>query len=161
MPIVGGPILERPQAIIFDVDDLAGQRLPVQTWCDILAPRGAEVIARYVNDYYAGKPAVTWNQFGQGHAIYLGALGTDAFYESVFGWLLKQKNIQSDIEAPAGVEVSERWQANQCIYFILNFTDSPQSINLPGAHRNLLDATIVSGTIQVGSNNLLILESQP
>jgi beta-galactosidase len=138
---------------------LAGQTLSVQTWCDILAPQGAEVIARYVNDYYAGKPAVTWNHFGHGHAIYLGALGTDAFYESVLGWLLKQKNIQSDIEAPAGVEVSERWQANQCIYFILNFTDSPQSINLPSAHRNLLDATTVSGTIQVGANDMLILES--
>ena len=98
------------QAITFDVDELVGQTLPVQTWCDILEPQGAEVIAHYARDYYAGKPAVTRNQFGLGHAIYLGAFGTDAFYESVFGWLLKQKNIQNDIEAPAGVEISKRAQ---------------------------------------------------
>ncbi len=149
------------QAITFDVDELAGQTLPVQTWCDILVPQGAEVIARYAQDYYAGKPAVTRNQLGHGQAIYLGAFGTDAFYESVFGWLLKQINIQSDIEAPAGVEISKRWQGNQSIYFVLNFTASPQSINLPVAHRNLLDNTIASGTIEVGANAVMVLGSPP
>jgi len=149
-----------PQAIAFDVDELAGRTLPVQTWCDILAPQGAEVIARYTQDYYAGKPAVTRNQFGQGQAIYLGALGTDVFYESVFGWLLRQKSIQSSIEAPAGVEISERRQGDQSIYFVLNFTNLPQSIKLPAAHHDMLENTVVSGTIQVDANNMLVLGSK-
>jgi len=119
------------------------------------------VIARYTQDYYAGKPAVTRNQFGQGHAIYLGAFGTDAFYESFFGWLLKQKNIQNDIEAPAGVEISKRRQGDRSIYFILNFTASAQFIKLPNAHRNLLDNMIVSGVIQVGVKDVLILANKP
>ena len=143
------------------MDELAGQTLPVQIWCDILEPQGAQVIARYSQDYYVGKPAVTRNPFGQGAAIYLGAFGTDAFYESFFGWLLKQKNIQSDIEAPAGVEISKRGQGDRSIYFVLNFTASPQFIKLPSAHRSLLDNTIVSGTIQVGVKDALILASQP
>lgn len=149
------------QAISFDLGELTGQNLPVQTWCDILVPQGAEVIARYVNDYYAGRPAVTRNNFGQGHALYLGALGTDAFYEAVLGWLLKQKNIQSDIEAPAGVEISKRSHGLQSIYFVLNFNASSQSINLPVAYRNLLEDTIVSGTTQVRANDVLILGSNP
>lgn len=153
--------LDIKQTITFNIDELAGQTLPVQIWCDILESQGAQVIARYSQDYYVGKPAVTRNQFGQGHAIYLGAFGTDAFYESFFGWLLKQKNIQSDIEAPAGVEISKRRQGNQSIYFVLNFTALPQSIKLPAAHRNLLDNTIVSGTIQVGVKDVLILGSKP
>jgi beta-galactosidase len=148
------------QAITFDVDGLAGQTLPVQIWCDILAPHGAEVIAHYAQDYYAGKPAVTLNKFGQGQAIYLGAIGTDSFYETILGWLLKQNNIQSDIEAPAGVEITKRFQDNQTIYFILNFNSSSQSINLPVAYDNLLNNTIVSGTVQVDANDVLILGSQ-
>ena len=126
-----------------------------------LSHRVREVIARYSQDYYAGKPAVTRHQFGQGAAIYLGAFGTDTFYEYFFGWLLKQKNIQSDIEAPAGVEISKRRQGDRSIYFVLNFTASPQSINLPAVHRNLLDNTIVSGTIQVGVKDVLILANKP
>jgi beta-galactosidase len=148
------------QAITFDVDGLAGQTLPVQIWCDILAPHGAEVIAHYAQDYYAGKPAVTLNKFGQGQAIYLGAIGTDSFYKTILGWLLKQNNIQSDIEAPAGVEITKRLQDNQTIYFVLNFNSSSQSINLPVAYDNLLNNTIVSGTVQVDANDVLILGSQ-
>ena len=149
------------QSITFDVDELSGQTLPVQIWCDILESQGAEVIARYSQDYYAGKPAVTRNPFGQGAAIYLGAFGTDAFYESFFGWLLKQKNIQSDIEVPEGVAISKRIHGDLTIYFILNFTASPQIIKLPSAHRSLLDNTIVSGTIQVGVKDVLILANKP
>ena len=149
------------QAITFDVDELTGQTLPVQVWCDILELQGAQVIARYAQDYYAGKPAVTRHQFGRGTAIYLGTFGTDTFYEPFFSWLLKQKNIQSDIEAPEGVEISRRIQGDRSIYFVLNFTASPQFIKLPSAHRNLLDNTIVSGTIQVGVKDVLILANKP
>jgi beta-galactosidase len=148
------------QAITFDVDGLAGQTLPVQIWCDILAPQVAEVIACYTQDYYAGKPAVTRNQFGQGQAIYLGAFGTDALYESVLGWLLKQNKIMSDIEAPAGVEISKRYQGDQAVYFILNFNASAQLINLPVAYQDLLANAAVSGTVQVGANDVLILGSR-
>ena len=148
------------QAITFDVDELAGQTLSVQIWCDILAPHGAEVIAHYAQDYYAGKPAVTRNKFGQGQAIYLGAIGTDSFYEAILGWLLKQNNIQSDIKAPAGVEITKRSQGDQTIYFVLNFNSSSQSIDLRVAYDNLLNNTIVSGTVQVDANDVLILGSQ-
>ena len=155
------PTADLPQAITFDVDELTGHTLPVNVWCDILESQGAQIIARYTQDYYAGKPAVTRHQFGRGTAVYLGAFGTDTFYESFFGWLVKQKNIQGDIEAPAGVEISKRVQDDQSIYFVLNFTASPQYIKLPSAYRNLLDNTIASGTIQVGAKDVLILARKP
>jgi beta-galactosidase len=152
---------EISQALAFDTGPLAGQILPVQTWCDILKPRSAQVLARYTNDYYAGKPAVTRNNFGAGQAIYLGAIGTDSFYATILNWLLKQNNIQSDIEAPMGVEITKRSQGNQSIHFVLNFTDSAQRINLPSAQRNLLDNTVVSGVIQIPASDVLILVEQP
>ena len=149
------------QAVTFEVDELTGQTLPVQVWCDILELQGARVIARYTQDYYAGKPAITRHQFGQGAAIYLGTFGTDTFYELFFGWILKQKSIQSDIDAPAGMEISKRVQGNRSIYFILNFTTSPQFIKLPAKYHNLLENTVVSGTIEVGIKDVLILADKP
>jgi beta-galactosidase len=150
-----------PQSVVFDGSELAGQTFPVKAWCDILAPQGAEVIARYSQDYYAGKPAVTRNQFGAGQAIYLGTFGSDVFYESVFGWLLKEKGIFCALETSSGIEVCERWQGDQALRFILNFSATPQLIKLPTTHCNLLDGTVVSGTIQLAANQVLILGSQP
>jgi beta-galactosidase GanA len=43
------------------------------------------------NDYYTDKPAVTRNSFGKGQAIYLGAFGDESFYETLFGWLLQER----------------------------------------------------------------------
>ena len=52
--------------------------------CDILKPTSATVVARYIQDYYAGKPAITLNQFGKGKVIYVGAVGAGDAGEEVF-----------------------------------------------------------------------------
>jgi beta-galactosidase len=148
---------ESAQSIAFEIGPLVGQVIPVQTWCDILEPRGAQVLARYANDYYAGEPSVTSNLFGKGQAIYLGAFGDVSFYEAIFGWLLQEKGITAPLQVPAGVQVCERWQVNQPIRFILNFNATPQTIHLPEPHRNLQDDKIVSGAIQIPANEVFIL----
>lgn len=152
---------ELSQAIVFEQGELAGQVLPVQIWCDILSSKGAEVLARYSNDYYAGKPAVTRNKLDAGQAITLGAFGSDIFYESIFCWLLKETGISCTVEAPPGVEVQERWRGKHALRFFLNFNSSSQSIELPVAHLNLLDNKIISGTVQLAANEVLVLESLP
>lgn len=45
---------ERPQRNLFG------------RWCDLLELRGAEPIAWYDSNFYAGVPAVTVNKFGEG-----------------------------------------------------------------------------------------------
>jgi beta-galactosidase len=148
---------ETPQALAFDTGPLAGQTLPVQTWCDILEPRGAQVLAHYVNDYYAEEPAITSNLFGKGQAIYLGAFGDADFYEKLFGWLLQEMGITPPLQTPTGVQVSQRWQGEQAIWFVLNFSGEPQQVNLPGSYHSLLDDTIVSGATQLPTNGVLVL----
>ena len=39
-----------------------------RVWYDVLAPQGAQVLARYTQDYYAGKPAITINNVWQGQS---------------------------------------------------------------------------------------------
>ena len=149
--------VERSQAILFDVDELAGQMLPVQTWCDILVPQGAEVIARYARDYYAGKPAVTRNQFGKGQAIYVGAFGTDAFYEVFIGWILKQKEIWNGIKAHAGVEITARWQGEKRLLFVLNHLPDAQDVTLDSPSFDLLSGKIYQGQISIAPQEVFIL----
>jgi hypothetical protein len=44
----------------------------------VIHAEGAEVIATYAEDFYAGTPAVTVNAFGAGHAYYVGTRLDDA-----------------------------------------------------------------------------------
>ena len=128
-----------------------GSPLPVGTWCDVLQPRGAAVVARYTRDHYAGKAAITLTRIDAtpggrpGQVVYVGALGDEHLYERLAGWLLDLAGVQPVLAAPPGVEVAERWQGNQRLLFLLNHSGETQEVVLGGRYTNLLDE---SGPIQ-------------
>ena len=128
-----------------------------RVWCDVLAPQGAQVLARYGGQYYAGRPAVTANRHGRGRALYAGTVGDPAFYESLVGWLLESTGVQPLLQAPPGVEVTARWQGERRLLFVLNHTDAPQTVELPGELRDLLTGQTTSGTATLPPKELLIL----
>lgn len=49
-----------------------GQEYPAKLLCDIMHLEGAEALAEYQEDFYAGSPVVARNSFGQGQAYYIG-----------------------------------------------------------------------------------------
>jgi beta-galactosidase len=148
-----------PQAVRFESAGLNGQTVMVDTWCDILQPEGSQVVARYVESYYAGKAAVTRHRFGKGQAVYLGAFGQPDFYEKIIRWLLEECGIRPLLEKSTGVEVTERTQGDRIIRFVLNHDDKTGWVYLPSVHRDLLTNELVSGKIQVGANDILLLSS--
>jgi beta-galactosidase len=131
-------------------------------WCDVLKPNGATVVARYTHDYYAGKPAITLNQFGRGKVVYIGTLGNGAVYASLTGWLLGLAGVRPLLAAPAGVEVAERWQGERRLLFVLNHGEREQEVTLDSHYLNLLDDvapdTPIVGKISVPSHDVLVLE---
>ncbi len=56
------------------------QMHPARMWCDIIEPKGCQILANYAKDFYAGRPAMTVNTFGLGRAIYLGTMSHQHFY---------------------------------------------------------------------------------
>ena len=150
------------QAIKFIVPELVKTEvLPARFWCDILLPRQAEVIARYTEDYYAGKPAVCLNHFGKGQAIYVGTFGEASLYTTLFGWLLGKLDIPEVLSVPEGIEVTERWQDRQRILFILNHTATSQTVSLSQQYDNLIDGmTIPKGLISIAPRDVLVLSEK-
>ena len=136
-----------------------GACVTVEVLCDILKPTSAAVIARYTQDYYAGKPAITLNQYGAGRAIYIGAVGDEHLYDLFAKWLLNTTGLQNTLATPPGVEVTQRIQGDKSLHFILNHNDHPQTIHLESPYMNLLNGMQLTGDVQLGSLDVLILIS--
>ena len=125
--------------------------------CDILKPTSATVIARYMQDYYAGKPAITLNQFGKGKVIYVGAVGDEDLYNTLAGWLLKMTNIQPVFATSENIEVTERWQNDRRLLFLLNHTECQQKVVFDRRYTSLFDHSILEGTFSMAPHDVLIL----
>ena len=124
---------------------------------DVLAPKGAQVIARHTQDFYAGKPVATLNHYGKGKVIYLGVLGDGAYYDAIVRWLSDLTGLQPELETPAGVEVAERWQGEQRILCVLNHTAQSQTLTLNAAYKNVLTDQTLRGEVQLEAYGVLIL----
>lgn len=143
-----------------ELDDLGlagAELLNVRTWCDVLKPTTATVIGTYTEDYYAGKPAITMNTVGQGRVVYIGTVGDVRFYDVIARWLLQQAGIPPLLDLPDGVEVTERWQSDQRLLFVLNHTAQEQRVNLTRLYVNLMSGTAVSGAVSIAAHDVLLL----
>lgn len=105
---------------------LAGQRVSAPCFNDILRVTDGEVLGRFENNYFAGKPAVTVKSMGKGKVYYFGA----AFAEDTaraFLELLQMKmpgNLEEMLELPEEVELAVRGNT----VFLLNYSDKPMEV---------------------------------
>jgi beta-galactosidase len=92
--------------------------------------QGADPLAVYAQDYYAGSPAITVNKFGSGHAYYLAARFNDAFLADFYGWLAGQLVLETAIAPPlpGGVSAQVRLTDTAKFTFLLNFEPTAQTI---------------------------------
>ena len=147
------------ETIHFDLPGFEGN-FDVTVWAEVLEPQGAEVVARYQRDEFAGQPAITRNRFGDGQVIYLGVFSSDErFYERLAHWVLSEAHVTPPIETAAGIEVTERWQGEKRLLFVLNHHNNPQPIRLSGAQVNLITGETLSGTVQLGAKDVMILKA--
>ena len=91
---------------------------PARLWCDIIEPKGCQVLATFAKDFYAGRPAMTMNTFGLGKAIYIGTKSHQHFYDDLVVWLRQLVNLHPLLKVPDTVEVSLRQKENTRIYFL-------------------------------------------
>ncbi len=126
--------------------------------CEILTLNGAEAIARYAEDYYAEKPAITVNSAGEGRVTYVGTVGDLALVEKVVMHAVEKAHINPLAETPAGVEVTRRTRNGTELLFILNHTPEAQEFNLAGHYEDLLNNTLKTGRMSLLPYEVLILQ---
>lgn len=97
--------------------------------CDILHLEGAEEIARYGSNFYAGTPAVTKNAFGKGYTYYVGSVLSEDGLAKVLDLACDGAGVASVIGEETELEVTRRISDAGAIYFVMNFKD--QELPLP------------------------------
>jgi beta-galactosidase len=131
---------------------------PARTWCDVIQPRECQVLATYTKDFYAGRPAITLNHFGDGKAIYIGTMSHQPFYLDLVTWLRSLCNIFPLLKVPDSVEVSLRQGPNTKLYFILNHQHSPVRIQFYKPMHDFLTGTTFTGNYDLPPHGVIVLD---
>ncbi|MBN1401695.1 MAG: beta-galactosidase trimerization domain-containing protein, partial [Anaerolineae bacterium] len=149
---------DQSNAIVFDeaLGPLAGA-YRCSLLCDLLHLEGAHSLATYGEDFYAGRPALTVNHYGQGQAYHIASDPESRFVADLLQHLCHELGIRPPLEAPQGVEVCQRTKEGMTFTFVLNHDTEKRTVALPGAMRDLLTGTGIDGTIDLEPNDVLIL----
>lgn len=136
-----------------------GQRFTATLWADVIRTNGAETMATFENDYFAGFSALTRNSFGRGVGFYLGTqLGADGL-----AWVLdvvcRQAGVSlPGVELPAGVEMLRRTKGKKTWLFLLNHSGARAVIPFKQGGVDLLSSRPVTTFIELDANGVAVIE---
>ncbi len=119
---------------------------------------GAEVLATFGQDFYAGRPALTRKRTGAGSALHLAALPGQALLNDLLPWLCREAGVEPLLPAvPEGVEVTRRENAAGALLFVLNHNPHEVQVHLGDAVReDLLTHREVTGPTTLPPRGVLI-----
>ncbi len=131
--------------------------------CDRIQLQGAEAIAHYTKDFYAGEPAITVFPYGEGAAFYLGTLPDRAGLKSVFRSAIRRSGVTMPhgISVPKDVEITERVSELGSLLYILNHNSNEVEILLPARnYRSVIDDAVVNHTLTLPAYGVAILTTE-
>lgn len=117
----------------------SGTRYPADLMCDLMHLEGAQALANYEEDFYAGTPAVTVNKYGLGKAYYVGTHSDEMFYQTWMRELCAQTGVSPIQHTPAGVEAAVRENSGGRYLFLLNHTAEEKTVVLVESYKDLLN----------------------
>lgn len=147
VPVAGNPL------------GLSGE-YPLSDYCALIHPEGASVLATYKADFYAGRPALTANGFGDGRAYYIASNPDDRFLADFYGALDADLGLLRSLDAdlPHGVSAQLRTDGETTYAFVMNFNDGPATLDLGDAgYTDLLTGETLAGEVVLGVYDVKVL----
>jgi beta-galactosidase len=107
------------------------------------------VLASYESDYYAGQPAVTLHQKGQGRVIHFGSFFTPQNVTALLDTLAIEDPFAAWAKIPAAVQTVVRSNGVERFCFLLNFTNKPQAVTFKKSAFDLLARQEFQGRTEI------------
>lgn len=127
--------------------------------CDLIHLEGAEALAHYGGDFYAGRPALTVNRYGQGKAYYIASRNDESFHADFYSALLRETGIRRTIETelPPGVTAQLRTDGTTDYVFLMNFSGKEQAVALDGkSYIDVLTGEALPPQVKLGVHGIAI-----
>ena len=130
-----GPLRELAGVWVEEIDALApeqtntitftdGTRMSCNLLCDLMHLEGAQLMASYDENFYAGMPAITKNTFGKGCTYYIGTNMGQEGIDKVLKMATQQAGVHPVVKEPTALEVVCRKTADSTHYYIFNFKET-------------------------------------
>jgi len=132
-----------------------------RVFCDLIHAEGAEVLARYTRDFYAGRPAVTCHAFGRGRAFYIASRNEPAFLHAFYGRLVETLALRrtANTNLPEGVTAQARTDGDREFVFLMNFKRAGQYLHLgEDAFTDVLTGENVAGERKIDGYGSMVLQ---
>lgn len=129
----------------------AGLQGPYQVrhLCELIHSEGAQVLAHYRDDFYAGYPAVTVNHVGKGKAWYVASRNDAAFQRDFFNNIVNELNLPRALDCtfPQGVTAHRRTDGESEFIVVQNYSALEQSVTLPAEFLDMVGKQTVQGNL--------------
>ncbi len=119
--------------------------------CDLIHTTSADVLASYSEDFYAGRPALTVNQFGEGKAYYIASRNEDNFLSDFYKTIVNDVDIESvlDRKLPSGVTATIRADEENKYIFIMNYTAEDKEILLTEKYNSIISNEVLEDKVKL------------
>lgn len=111
-------------------DAVHEEEITCHLWCDILESDGAEVLARYGENFYKGKAAITGNKYGSGEVYYIGTVMNRCGMISLMSEIARKAGISHIENLPFGVEHTVRGNGKDYWHFLFNNSSQEQEFEM-------------------------------
>ena len=127
--------------------------------CSVIHAEGAETLAVYATDYFAGSPALTVNAYGKGKAYYMACRNEQAFLTEFYGRLIGGMSLKRamDTRLPDGVTAQIRTDGRNRYIFLMNFNDRQVTVDLPSTYMELLTGKTTGATATLDRYGVMVL----
>jgi beta-galactosidase len=146
------------QANRFQTHD--GKQFACTFWSDVIRLGTARALATYEQDYYAGTPAITRNQFGKGTALYVGTSPDRSGIDWLLEHVCEAAGIRSNSAAP-GVELVRRSNGESAWLFALNYSLEKATLPLEQNGLDLLTGTAVRAAVELEPLGIAVIRLDP
>jgi beta-galactosidase len=120
---------------------------------------GAEPLASYTTDWFAGSPAVTVRASGQGRAVFVASLPAEPYCRDFLAFMARSVGIEPVLSGvPAQVEAVERSADDgRRIVFLNNYSAEPQTVALPATMADVWSGEAVGPVCRLAGHGVRVL----
>jgi beta-galactosidase len=130
----------------------------VKVWLDMLETKTAETVATYREKFYAGRTAISKNQFGAGMVYYVGVMGNADLANDFLEDVARDRHLPV-MQIPKGIYVSRRSSDTESYIFYININREPTAICLEKEGLDVINEHIVSGEVVINGLDVLIVKN--